>query len=61
MFGGQCMVKLHRVGYHNPEMSKGNLPVKALDKDDVNQSLIDSWFHPWIYILGEVQYHELWD
>ena len=39
------MVNLHRVGFHNTETSKGNLPVDEIDKDDVNQSLIDSWYH----------------
>ena len=26
-----------------------------IDKADVNQSLIDSWYHARIYISGEVQ------
>ena len=52
------MVKLHCVGYHNMDTSKGNLPVNEIDKDDMNQPIIDSGHHPQIYISGEVQYRE---
>ena len=58
MFCRKCMVNLHRVGYHNKETTKGNLLANEIEKDDVNQSLIDSWYHPCIYISGEVQYRE---
>ena len=57
LFCIQCMVKLHRVGYRNTGMSKGNLPVNEIAKDVMNQDRFMATSSD-MYISSKVLYHE---